>query len=537
MRIIFQILCVLLCAAITCADYKHSSGAVELNQNTNIWQAINSYSTGVVKQSLNDLIHGKTSYGNLRPFNEYRVKYFNNGITGGAGAGSGVTYIPEVGLWLFDDNNALVLSIYHERDLTTEWGNWTLSGFNDPEWSEYMGMTYDANGRPENVILAIGEESCSVGQGCAAGSQEFVICTVPVNTASQTITKSGAACTRIIFSGAWTNDTTLGAETGCYDPYRKVMWVFKQDTAFEARAVPINGSTTPVATEPFDAETLWSATIPAINDCFFDKTTRTIKIIADATGADSNNQDIITVDPSTGTVIENYQSYTDTLGLNLDTRTDFPQGEGIDCTPDMKYCMVASETDQFAFLERVSPAPLYNEVYFNPSQVVVDDTSPPAASVAESTGVGTPRRNILSFDSTADEFVYLTIIIPEDFRVTATPMILDTYWYANSTTAAQDAIWYAQISCTTLADADSMVEDAATALSAAMTTATNINTTEANRLLTSSITLSTDDSVAAGDICTIVFGRDADDTIGNADNDGLTVDANVIGWRLRLPRF
>lgn len=526
-----------LCALLLITSVAKADFTQELSQDTNIWQAINRYTDGVIEQSLNDLIHGKTTYGNLRPFNEYRVKYFNNAITGGAGAGSGVTYIPEVGLWLFDDNNALVLSVYRETDLTTEWGNWTLSGFNDPEWSEYMGMTYDANGQPENVILAIGEESCSVGQGCAAGSQEFVICTVPVNTATQTITKGGAACTRIQFSSAWTNDTTLGAEAGCYDPYRKVMWVFKQDTPFEARAVPIDGSTTPVATEPFDAETLWSATIPSINDCMFDKTTRTIKIISDATGADSNNQDIITINPGTGAVIENYQSYTDTLGLNLDTRTDFPQGEGIDCTPDMRYCMVASETDQFAFLERVPPSAYYNELFINPADAVVDDTAPPGAAVVESTGVGTPRRNTLAFDPTTDEIAYLSFIVPQDFRVTATPMILDIYWYANSITAAADAIWSAQVSCTTASDADSMIEDATTALASAMTVATVTNLTEANRLNTSSITLSTDDSVAAGDYCTITFLRDADDTIGNADNDGLTVDAIVIGWRLRLPRF
>lgn len=499
--------------------------------------SLNKYSQGQIEYNLPTLVYSQKSSGNLTPFSEYRVKYWNTAVTGGAGAGSGITYIPEVGLWLIDDNNALVISIYRETDLTTEWGNWTLSGFNDPEWSEYMGLTYDANGRPENVILAIGEESCSVGQGCASGSQEFVICSVPVNTASQTITKSSGSCTRIIFSGAWTNDTTLGAEAGCYDPYRKVMWVFKQDTPFEARAVPLDGSTTPVATEPYDAETLWSATIPAINDCMFDKTSRTIKIIADATGADDANQDIITIEPSTGAIIENYQSFVTTLGLNLNTATDWPQSEGLDCTPDMKYCMVGSETNNFALLQRVPPASYYSDIYIDPADVILDDTAPPALSVAESTGTGTPRRNILSFDSTADEFVYYTFIVPQDFRVTATPMILENYWYANSTTASQDAIWYAQISCTTAADVDSMTEDAATALSSAMTVATNINTTEANRLLTSSITLSTDDSVAAGDICTIVYGRDADDTIGNADNDGLTVDANVVGWRLRIPKF
>lgn len=531
-QIVRLLACIFLFVATAHAEFQQ-----KILEGTQLERHLQAYADALVETELLAASLGQQSYGNLVPLTEYRVKYWNTAITGGAGAGSGITYIPEVGLWLIDDNNAVVISIYRETDLTTEWGNWTLTNFNDPEWSEYMGMTYDSNGRPENVILAIGEESCSVGQGCAAGSQEFAICTVPVNTATQAIDKTGAACTRIQFTNAWTNDTTLGAEAGCYDPFRKIMWVFKQDTPFEARAVPLTGSTTPAATEPWDAETILSATIPAINDCMFDKTSRTMILIADATGADDQNQDLVRIEPSTGAVIENYQSFVTTLGLNQGTATDWPQSEGIDCTPDMKYCMIGSETNNFALLQRVPPAAYYNEWHIDPIDAVVDDTVPPAAAVIESTGTGTPRRNSLAFDSTADEIVYFTFVVPADFRTTATPMILDTYWHAASTTASQDAIWFAQVSCTTAADADSMAEDAATALASAMTVATNVNTTENNRLLTSSITLSTDDSVAAGDICTIVFGRDADDSIGNADNDGLTVDAMVVGWRLRLPRF
>ena len=171
---------------------------------------------------------------------------------------------------------------------------------------------------------------------------------------------------------------------------------------------------------------------------------------------------------------------------------------------------------------------------FLPQGAVLDDASPPTISIAESTGVGTPRRYILGFDPTTDQIAYWSFVAPTGITAGAT-LTENIYWYAASTTASQDTIWAGQISCTTPADADSMAEDAAPALNATDTVATNIDTNENNRLLKSVLTIATSDSIAAGDFCTLRIQRDADDSIGNADNDGLTVAANVVGIEQIIP--
>jgi hypothetical protein len=99
---------------------------------------------------------------------------------------------------------------------------------------------------------------------------------------------------------------------------------------------------------------------------------------------------------------------------------------------------------------------------------------------------------------------------------------LDIYWQANAT--ANAVKWQAQQGAVTAADADTVLEHA---FAAAATVTTNVNTTEARRLTLSTITL-TDDSIAAGDILTVVLFRDSADA---ADTN--TVDAEVLGvaWK------
>jgi len=166
-----------------------------------------------------------------------------------------------------------------------------------------------------------------------------------------------------------------------------------------------------------------------------------------------------------------------------------------------------------------------------PNGAVLDDASPPALSIVESTGTGTSRRYVADFDPTTDEIVYWSFSVPSDMA--AGDWLLDISWLTNDTGANEDAIWAAQISCTTEGDADSIAEDAA---GTANTAAENCNATEANRLIQTTLTLSNTDSVAAGDFCTLRFFRDADDSVGDADNDGLTSDARLLSVNLRIPR-
>lgn len=174
----------------------------------------------------------------------------------------------------------------------------------------------------------------------------------------------------------------------------------------------------------------------------------------------------------------------------------------------------------------------YREFDLFPAGMILDDGSPPDLTVVESTGTGTPRRLVADFDPTTDQFGYWTFTAPSD--TTNGNILIYVLWFTNDTGANEDAIWYAQLSCTTEGDADSMAEDA---VGTANTASENCNATEANRLISTTITLSNTDSIAPGDVCTLVFGRDADDTIGDADNDGLTSDARLVSVHVKIPRI
>lgn len=173
----------------------------------------------------------------------------------------------------------------------------------------------------------------------------------------------------------------------------------------------------------------------------------------------------------------------------------------------------------------------YHETTLLPDKATFDDSVPPGLTVQESTGTGTSRRFTADFAPAADEIVYWTFIVPSD--MSTGNWLLTVNWFTNDTGADEDAIWAAQISCTTEGDADSMAEDIS---GAAATGSENCNATEANRLIQTAITMSDIDSAAAGDNCTLIFRRDADDSIGDADNDGLSSDARLLGVRLQIPK-
>lgn len=265
------------------------------------------------------------------------VKQLNNAITGGVGI-SGAAYVPEVDLLFMVDNNSLNVSIYQAGNLTgTEFGNITFSGFTDTEALTYLYTVYDANGFPDLAVFAVSEEQ----------NNTFVLFSWDLQATSGTITK--ASWPVIAPTGMWTPDATLGMEGIAYNPYLNVIYAAKQDTPFEFRVIPLDGTLTPAATEPFDAEALWGATMPAINDLAFDWNTKTCLAIGDATGAASTNQDIMQFNCQTGAIIQHWDNYV--VDLNFPTAS-WGQSEGIAISPDGNNLFVTSEGNEAAWLTR-----------------------------------------------------------------------------------------------------------------------------------------------------------------------------------------
>lgn len=107
--------------------------------------------------------------------------------------------------------------------------------------------------------------------------------------------------------------------------------------------------------------------------------------------------------------------------------------------------------------------------------------------------------------------------LPTDYSSAPT---LKLQWQANATVGT--VIWQAKVGNVTPADADTVLEHA---FSSAATTQVTVNTTEARRLIESSIDLSsTFDSGAAGDRFTLLLYRDP-----TAGSDTATVDAELLG--------
>ena len=163
----------------------------------------------------------------------------------------------------------------------------------------------------------------------------------------------------------------------------------------------------------------------------------------------------------------------------------------------------------------------------SPQGAVLDDNSPPAITVQESTGTGTSRRYIMDFDSATDEIIYWSFVLPVDYS--GGNLVLQIDWFSNDIGANETCFWESQISCTTEADTDSLLEDAS---GTSVTASEDVNTTEANRKISTTLTLNQLDSAAAGDYCTLRFNRDA-----NNASDDLTSDARLLAVRLAIPRI
>lgn len=125
-----------------------------------------------------------------------------------------------------------------------------------------------------------------------------------------------------------------------------------------------------------------------------------------------------------------------------------------------------------------------------------------------------------AFDPGTDEHLWWNFRMPADYASGGTIKIL---WYSNDTGASETCVWGARLGAVTPADADTPIEHAE---AAATTTSTDVNTTEANRLIETSITLANLDSVAAGDLVFIVIYRDADNGSDDLTSDALLVTAS-----------
>lgn len=130
-----------------------------------------------------------------------------------------------------------------------------------------------------------------------------------------------------------------------------------------------------------------------------------------------------------------------------------------------------------------------------------------------------PKKHFLcaAFDPATDEHITWSFRMPSDY---ASGGAVIGQYQTNDTGASESAVWGARLGAVTPADADTFVEHAA---AAASTVISDINTTEARRVVEFSITLANLDSVVAGDRVHLIFYRDAD----NASDD-LTSDAELI---------
>lgn len=129
-----------------------------------------------------------------------------------------------------------------------------------------------------------------------------------------------------------------------------------------------------------------------------------------------------------------------------------------------------------------------------------------------------PKKHFLvaQFDSGTDEHLWWIFEMPQDYSSGGAVRLL---WMAN-TASANSVVWGSQLGAVTPADTDTPVEHAQAAASTATTAA---NGTEARRLVATSITLANLDSVAAGDMVSLLVYRDADN-----GSDNLAADAELI---------
>lgn len=120
---------------------------------------------------------------------------------------------------------------------------------------------------------------------------------------------------------------------------------------------------------------------------------------------------------------------------------------------------------------------------------------------------------VLDYDATTDEFAWWTFRLPDNYASGGTGYV---QWH--TTTIAGSVVWGMRVGAITAGDADTPIEHA----TVAVTALTGVNATEANRLVSTTLSLSMD-SAAAGDLLTVAVYRSA----ANA-SDSASVDARLV---------
>ena len=154
-----------------------------------------------------------------------------------------------------------------------------------------------------------------------------------------------------------------------------------------------------------------------------------------------------------------------------------------------------------------------------PSDGSTTNAAPEPIRVKGSAAAPAPHFVEQRFDPSTDEHLQFSFRMPQDY---ASGPVLKLLWKASVT--ANSVVWGSRLSAITPADVDTPNEHA---FATANTATTAANTTEARRLVETSITLTNADSVAAGDLVILQVYRDADNA-----SDGVTVDAELVAVSL-----
>lgn len=118
-----------------------------------------------------------------------------------------------------------------------------------------------------------------------------------------------------------------------------------------------------------------------------------------------------------------------------------------------------------------------------------------------------PAKHLLTarFDSATEEFLFWGFALPQDAHATPAP-VMRIWWGSISAITSTNVVWRAALGAITPGDVDTPVEHA---LAAATTATSANNTTEAQRLISATITFANVDGIAAGDMVVVRLSRDA----------------------------
>ena len=135
--------------------------------------------------------------------------------------------------------------------------------------------------------------------------------------------------------------------------------------------------------------------------------------------------------------------------------------------------------------------------------------------------------DVMKFATGEDDIAFLAFVAPSDVNLSAN-WKLDIHWFADDVGPSENAVWTIETSATSEGDVDDVIEQDNGNKD---TVSENVNETEATRLIISTIDMQVAnlDGVAPGDLVIFKFTRDVSE-------DNLSSDAQIIMWRLRVPR-